>query len=130
MQAAFHMCFLSFSLLNYFSPRICSVAKYPLICLSPVVKLLKRNITFVTCLTKYCYKEYFMALITGSLNRILFLPPCDRPFMPDCGKNLCLKLKKSECSDCRALCRNYLLYLEYSIPGSAFQFISQFYIKI
>lgn len=71
-----------------------------------------------------------MSLIIGSLNRISFLPQCDRSFMPDSGKNLCLKLKKSECSDCKALFRNYLLYLKYSIPGWAFKFISKFYIKM
>lgn len=89
--------FLSFSLPSYFFPRICSVPEYPLFCLSLVVKLLKRNITFVTCLMKYSYKEGFMALIIGSLNRISFLPQCDRPFTPDCGKNFCLKLENCGC---------------------------------
>lgn len=109
-----------------FFPRICSVHKYPLIYLSSVAKLLKRRITFAICLLEYCHKEHFLALIICSLNRISFLPQCDRPFMPDCGKILFLKLEKSECTDRKALFKNDLLYLRYSIPGLAFQFFSQF----
>lgn len=48
--------------------------------------------------------------------------------MTDCGKILFLKLEKSECTGCKALFKNDLLYLSYSIPGLAFQFLSQFYI--
>lgn len=48
--------------------------------------------------------------------------------MPDCGKILFLKLEKSECADHKSLFKYVLLYLRYSIPGLAFQFLSQFYI--
>lgn len=106
-----------------FFPRICSGPKYPLIYLSWVVKLLKRHITFIICLLEYCHKEHLLALIICSLNRLSFLPQCDRPFMPDCGKILFLKLEKSEC---KALFINALLYFRYSIPGLAFQFLSHF----
>lgn len=110
-----------------FSSRICSVPKYPLICLSSDAKLLKRCMTLVICLLDYCHKEHFLALVICSLNRVWFLPQCDRPFMPDCGKIIFMKLEKSECTDCKAVLKNYLLYLRY-LTGLEFQFLSQFFI--
>lgn len=110
----------------FFSPRICSVPKYPLVCLSSDAKLPKRCMTLVICLLDYCHKEHFLALVICSSNRIWFLPQCDRRFIPDCGKILFMKLEKSECTDCKALSKNNLLYLRYLIPGLEFQFLSQF----
>lgn len=125
-QAALYICYFYPRVYQIiFFPRICSGPKYPLIYLSGVVKLLKRHITFIICLLEYCHKEHLLTLIICSLNRLSFLPQCDRPFMPDCGKILFLKLEKSEC---KALFKNALLYFRYSIPGLAFQFLSQFYI--